>query len=199
MHWKMRRGFFGVKKNRQDEKTWTTTKSAGCEPATATKHSTEAVVTLKASQDKYLEAQELGGTRVKTPQQEVSCQNSISGVVERSEFFRMTSLFGIQGGTPAREHFIHPHRCHHPQEIKKNGIYQALRKSIIQVLDTETKREQGKGPGSKQSWKHMCYDMRTGALARLRHRRNQAKAKEKKQQSKANAVKQSWKTPMWYT
>ena len=122
----MRRGFFDVKKNRQDEKTQT--KSAGCEPAAATKHSTEAVATLKtpsankANQDKHLEAQGLGGTRAKTPKQEVNCQNSISGVVTRSEFFRMTSVFGIQGDTPAREHFIHPHRCHHPQEIKENGI-----------------------------------------------------------------------------
>ena len=104
---------------------------------------------------------------------------------EEPEFSHIASLFGIQGTHPDRNKFVHPHSCHTKKEIKESKVYQALHRSIIEVIEAEQRREQGKAPGSKQPWKLVCQEMRENALRILRHSRKQIKARQKKKLSKA--------------
>lgn len=106
-----------------------------------------------------------------------------------SRFFRTAAMFGIEGSDPQMQNFIHPEIVsqQHP-EMCNDDIFVAMTAAILDVLESQHKREMGLLPGSIQRWVDACENMRVCALHRLKHKRQQRnrrnKIKEKKQQQR---------------
>jgi len=118
--------------------------------------------------------------------------------VESSEFYRVASLFGIQGEDPSEFEFKHPeHNWPHQKihEESSNPIYNALWEAIIDEYEIYQKwrRANARGfmPVQPMTWQHACRNMMLNALGRLRHKRRQRKYRDKKM---ANHAKQDTKS-----
>lgn len=106
--------------------------------------------------------------------------------VEGSEFFRVASLFGIEGDNPNELKFKHPLFSYpyqkDPAEVN-NPIYNAMWEAIPPEFDLYEKYKRafaiGRAP-FRMSWEHACKNMMLNTLSRLRHRRKQRKYRNKK-------------------
>jgi len=137
--------------------------------------------------------QEVGGTATEEQPapQEASCAQGEQHArgMEESEFYRVASLFGIQGDNPNEDNFKHPNNCCHDEEIEETRVYRAITKAITQVFQEDQSRKGGPtrmGPKLKSTWKEVCLSMRQSALNILRHSRKQVKVRKKKKLSKGD-------------
>lgn len=127
-----------------------------------------------------------GGQRAKVCIGSTSHERHRQRKVEESEFFRVASLFGIQGERPDPIEFKHPEASWPHQKLPEeldNPIYNALWESTIEgyrIYDSWRRVSQRRGVESPMCWQEACRIMRVNALSRLRHRRKQRKYRDRK-------------------
>jgi len=190
----MKRGFLPGG-NREDKKTQR--KSTLFEDTRATKRSAKAPGSPAMASTKEIhhyhhnKVQEVGGTTTEEHPQEASCAQGEQHARgrEESDFYRVASLFDIQGDNPNEDNFKHPNNCCHDEEIEETRVYRAITKAITQVFQEDQSRKGGPtrmGPKLKSTWKEVCLRMRQSALNILRHSRKQVKVRQKKKLSKGD-------------